>query len=133
MATRGAVDQRQCAVAAQRDPAAMHDAQQAVADGAAADARRRDATSAPVQWRGRSPMSTSVGITPQGPVPAINVPNTQDYPRLALTSPYFSTVPFAELLQPSVNEAVEAILPSLIPPYVQDAAETAVSQLAVLL
>jgi len=78
-------------------------------------------------------MSEAILLTPQGPVPAINVPNTQDYPRLALTSPYFSTVPFAELLQPSVNEAVEAILPSLIPPYVQDAAETAVSQLAVLL
>jgi len=77
-------------------------------------------------------MSTSVGITPQGPVPAINVPNTQDYPRLALTSPYFSTVPFAELLQPSVNEAVEAVLPGLIPPYIDQAAQDAVSQLAVL-
>lgn len=70
---------------------------------------------------------------PQGPVPAIGIPDSQDYPRLVFTAPYFQTVPLAELIEPAVTEAVEAALPSLVPPYVQDAANAAVQQLAVLI
>jgi hypothetical protein len=76
-------------------------------------------------------MSTST--TPQGPVPAIGVPDSQDYPRLVYAAPYFTQVPLAELIEPAVLEATEALLPSLVPPYVQDAADTAVQQQAVLL
>jgi hypothetical protein len=79
-------------------------------------------------------MSTTVTPqAPQGPVPAIGVPNSQDYPRLVFTAPYFETVPLAELIEPAVIEAVEGALPSLVPPYVQDAANAAVQQNAVLL
>jgi hypothetical protein len=79
-----------------------------------------------------SQTTTPSPLTPQGPVPAINIPNSQDYPRLVFSAPYFEQVPLAELIEPSVIEAIEAALPSLVPPYVQDAANQAVQQLAVL-
>lgn len=72
-------------------------------------------------------------ITPQGNMPAIGVPNSQDYPRLVFTSPYFETVAIAEIIQPSVTEAVENILPSLVPPYVDNAVLAGIQQYAVLL
>lgn len=75
----------------------------------------------------------SVPTTPQGPAPALGIPDSQDYPRLVFTAPYFETVPLAELIEPAVTEATEALLPSLVPPYVQSAAEAAVSTMAVLL
>lgn len=77
--------------------------------------------------------TTTTPTTPQGNVPALGVPNTQDYGRLVFTSPYFETIPIAEIIQPSVLEAVEGLLPSLLPQYVQDAANAAVAQQAVLL
>lgn len=77
--------------------------------------------------------TTPSPLTPQGAVPAIGIPNSQDYPRLVFTAPYFETVPLAELIEPSVIEAVEAALPSLVPPYVDAAAIAAVQQNAVLL
>src|SRR5215831_3930991 len=77
-----------------------------------------------------SPIPTQ---TPQGAVVALGIPNSQDYPRLVLTSPYFEGVPLAELIEPSVIEAVNNVLPSLVPPYVDQAAQAAVQQLAVLL
>jgi Chaperone of endosialidase len=79
-------------------------------------------------------MSTTIDPkTPQGPIPAIGVPNSQDYPRLVFTSPYFETVPLAELIEPAVIEAVESALPGLVPPFVSDAANAAVAQQAVML
>lgn len=69
---------------------------------------------------------------PQGAVVSIGV-ESHDIPRLVYTAPYFVEAPVAELIAPSVQESVEGMLPSLVPPYVQDAANTAVSQLAVLL
>lgn len=72
-------------------------------------------------------------ITPTGNMPAIGVPNTQDYARLIYAAPYFTTVPIAEIIQPSVTEAVENALPSLIPPYVDQAVLTGVQQYSVLL
>lgn len=72
-------------------------------------------------------------FAPQGPVPAIGIPNSQDYPRLVYTSPYFDTVPIAELIEPAAIEAIEAALPSLVAPYVDQAAQAAVQQSAVLL
>lgn len=78
-------------------------------------------------------MSANIPLTPQGNMPAVGIPNSQDYPRLVFTSPYFETVAIAEIIEPSVTEAVEAILPSLVPPYVDQAAQAAVQQLAVLL
>jgi hypothetical protein len=71
--------------------------------------------------------------TPQGPVVPLGIPDTQDYPRLVFAAPYFTTVAIADIIEPSVLEAVEGMLPSLVPPYVQDAANQAVQQLAVLL
>jgi hypothetical protein len=70
---------------------------------------------------------------PQGPMPAIGVPNSQDYPRLVFTAPYHQTVPLAELIEPSVLEAVESMLPGLVPPFVQAAADAAVAAQAVML
>jgi hypothetical protein len=78
-------------------------------------------------------MSTSTGTTPQGPIPAIGIPNSQDYPRLVFTAPRFEQVPLAELIEPAVLEATESLLPSLVPPYVNDAADAAVQAQAVLL
>jgi hypothetical protein len=79
-------------------------------------------------------MSTTIDPkTPQGNLPAIGIPLSQDYPRLVYTSPYFETVALAELIEPSVIEAVESALPGLVPPYVQDAANAAVAQQAVML
>lgn len=75
----------------------------------------------------------SVPQAPQGPVPAIGIPDSQDYPRLVFSAPYFNQVPLAELIAPAVTEAVEAQLPSLVPPFVDQAAQDAVNQLAVLL
>ena len=72
-------------------------------------------------------------ITPQGNVPAIGVPNTQDYARLVFSAPYFETIAIAEVIQPSVTEAVENALPSLIPPYVDNAVLAGIQQYAVLL
>ena len=78
-------------------------------------------------------MSTTVPKAPTGAVPAIGVPDSQDYPRLVYTAPYFAQTPLAELIEPSVIEAAEAVLPVLVPPYVQGAADAAVDQRAVLL
>lgn len=79
-------------------------------------------------------MSTTVSpLTPQGNVPAINVPASQDYARLVFAAPYFDTIPIAEILEPSVLEACESLLPGLVPPFVTDAAQQAVQDLAVLL
>lgn len=72
-------------------------------------------------------------LTPQGNMPAIGIPNSQDYARLIFAAPYFDQIPIAEIIQPSVTEAVEAALPSLVPQYVDAAAQAAVQQLAVLL
>lgn len=72
-------------------------------------------------------------ITPTGNVPAIGVPNTQDYARLIFSAPYFETIAIAEIIQPSVTEAVENALPSLIPPYVDAAVLAGVQQYSVLL
>ena len=77
-------------------------------------------------------MSTTTGTTPQGPVPAIGIPDSQDYPRLVYTAPYFQTVPLADLIEQPVLEAVEAALPALVPPYVDAAAAAAVNARAVL-
>lgn len=77
-------------------------------------------------------MSTTVGSVPQGPVVQLGIPDSVDIPRLVYCAPYFQQVPLAELIEPSVQEAVEALLPSLVPPYVSNAAEAAVQQLAVL-
>jgi len=73
-----------------------------------------------------------VPVVPQGPVPAIGIPNSQDYPRLVAGLPYFEPVAIAEIIEPSVLEAVEGMLPTLVPPYVTDAANTAVNNLAVV-
>lgn len=75
----------------------------------------------------------AIELTPQGAVPAIGIPNSQDTARLVFSAPYFDTVPIAEIILPSVEEAVQAILPSLVPPYVDQAAQAAVQQSAVLL
>jgi hypothetical protein len=75
----------------------------------------------------------TIELTPQGAVPAIGIPNSQDTARLVFSAPYFDTVPIAEIILPSVEEAVQAILPSLVPPYVDQAAQAAVQQSAVLL
>lgn len=72
-------------------------------------------------------------LTPQGNVPAIGIPNSQDYARLIFAAPYFDQIAIAEIIEPSVLEAVEAVLPALVPPYVDSAAQAAVQQLAVLL
>lgn len=71
--------------------------------------------------------------TPQGPVVALGVPDVQDYPRLVYVAPYFTTVPMADLFAPAVQEAVEGILPVVLPPFVDEAAQNAVNQYAVLL
>lgn len=72
-------------------------------------------------------------ITPTGNMPAIGVPNSQDYARLIFAAPYFEQIPIAEIIQPSVTEAVENALPSLIPPYVDAAVLAGVQQYSVLL
>jgi hypothetical protein len=77
--------------------------------------------------------TTDPSTAPQGAVPAINIPNSQDYPRLVFTAPYHETVPLAELIEPAVIEATEAVLPALVPPYVNTAVTAAVQQQAVLL
>ena len=78
-------------------------------------------------------MSTTTGTAPQGAVPAINIPDSQDTPRLVYAAPYFTTVPLAELIAPAVIEATEAALPALVPPYVNTAVTAAVQEQAVLL
>lgn len=94
--------------------------------------------------RGGSPMSTQMPtgappgvpeslITPQGNVPAIGIGTSQDYARLVYAAPYFTTVAIAEIIEPSVTEAVENVLPSLIPPYVDSAVLAGIQQYAVLL
>jgi hypothetical protein len=72
-------------------------------------------------------------VVPQGPVPAVGIPNSQDYPRLVYTAPRFEVVAIADIIAPSVLEACEALLPSLVPPYVDAAADAAVASLAVVL
>lgn len=78
-------------------------------------------------------MSSNIPHAPTGPMPAVGLPDSQDYPRLVFTAPYFEQYPLAELIEPAVVEATENILPSLVPPYVDAAAQAAVQQLAVLL
>ena len=77
-----------------------------------------------------SQVPTSV---PQGRVVSIGIPDSEDIPRLVFTAPYFTQVPLAELIEPSVIEAVNNVLPSLVPPYVDAAAQAAVQAQAVLL
>lgn len=72
-------------------------------------------------------------FVPQGNVPYINVPNTADYPRLVFSAPRFETVAIAEIIQPSVLEAVESVLPGLIPPYIQPAVDASIAAQCVLL
>ena len=76
-------------------------------------------------------MSTTTA--PQGPVVKLGIPDSQDIPRLVFAAPYFTQVPLAELIEPAVLEATEALLPTLIPPYVDAAVEAAVQNTAVLL
>jgi hypothetical protein len=78
-------------------------------------------------------MSAPIPHAPQGSIPAIGIPDSQDIPRLVYCAPYFQQVPLAELIEPSVIEAVEAALPALVPPYVDQAAQAAVQAQAVLL
>jgi hypothetical protein len=78
-------------------------------------------------------MSDTIAQAPQGAIPKLGIPDSMDIPRLVYAAPYFTTVPLAELIEPSVLEAVESMLPGLVPPYVQDAANTAVAQQAVML
>ena len=78
-------------------------------------------------------MSTTTGTAAQGAVPAINIPDSQDTPRLVFSAPYFEQVPLAELIAPAVIEATEAALPALVPPYVNAAATAAVQTQSVLL
>jgi hypothetical protein len=66
-------------------------------------------------------------------MPVIGIPNSQDIPRLIFSAPYFEQVPLAEMIAPTVTEATEALLPSLLPPFIDGAANAAVAQLAVLL
>src|SRR5262245_34586316 len=68
-------------------------------------------------------------LLPQGAA----IDSERDYPRLVFAAPYFTVVPIAEIIEPSVQEAVEGMLPSLVPPFVNDAANAAVANLAVLL
>ena len=72
-------------------------------------------------------------FVPQGPVPFIATtnPNTMDYPRLVYTAPRFEVVAIADIIEPSVLEACEALLPTLVPPYVNQAAIDAVNAMAV--
>src|SRR5215472_1174917 len=77
-----------------------------------------------------SQVPTSV---PQGRVVSIGIPDSEDIPRLVFTAPYFTQVPLAELIEPSVIEAVNNVLPSLVPPFVDAAAQAAVQAQAVLL
>src|SRR5215475_674064 len=77
-----------------------------------------------------SQVPTSV---PQGDVAFIGIPDSMDIPRLVYCAPYFQQLPLAELIEPSVVEAVNAVLPSLVPPYVDAAAQAAVQAQAVLL
>lgn len=78
-------------------------------------------------------MSSPIPHAPQGNMPAIGIPDSQDIPRLVFSAPYFEQVPLAELIEPAVIEAAEDILPSLVPPYVDAAAQAAVQAQAVLL
>jgi hypothetical protein len=71
--------------------------------------------------------------TASGNLPQLGIPTSQDYPRLVYMAPYFEMVALADVLAPSVQEAVEQMLPGLVPPYVQDAANEAVAAQAVLL
>lgn len=85
---------------------------------------------------GPSPEGVPPGapFVPQGPVPFIATtnPNTMDYPRLVYTAPRFEVVAIADIIEPSVLEACEALLPTLVPPYVNQAAIDAVNAMAVL-
>jgi hypothetical protein len=78
-------------------------------------------------------MSDTIAQAPQGAIPKLGIPDSMDIPRLVYAAPYFTTVPLAELIEPSVLEAVESALPGLVPQYVQDAANAAVAQQAVML
>jgi len=70
---------------------------------------------------------------PSGNTAFIGIPDSEDIPRLVYCAPYFQQVPLAELIEPSVIEAVNNVLPSLVPPYVDQAAQAAVQAQAVLL
>ena len=70
---------------------------------------------------------------PSGNTAFIGIPDSEDIPRLVYAAPYFQQVPLAELIEPSVIEAVNNVLPSLVPPYVDAAAQAAVQAQAVLL
>lgn len=78
-------------------------------------------------------MSSNIPHAPTGAMPAVGIPDSQDYPRLVFTAPYFEQYPLAELIEPAVIEATENVLPSLVPPYVDAAAQAAVQAQAVLL
>jgi hypothetical protein len=72
-------------------------------------------------------------LAARGPLPNIGIPNSQDYARLVFAAPYFDMIPIAEMIEPAAIEAIEAALPSLVAPYVDQAAEAAVQRSAVLL
>lgn len=71
--------------------------------------------------------------TPSGPMPYLAYPATADYPRLVYSAPRFEIVAIADIIEPSVMEAVQGMLPTLVPPYVTAAANAAVQSLAVQL
>lgn len=77
------------------------------------------------------PAPAGVIGTPSGPMPYLATAETKDYPRLVFSAPRFETIAIADIIQPSVTEAVQAVLPSLVPPYVTAAANDAVNALAV--
>lgn len=56
----------------------------------------------------------------------------EDFPRLVFTAPYFEQAPLAELFEPAVIEAAKDVLPGLVQPAADQAAEEAVRQLAVM-
>lgn len=76
---------------------------------------------------------TDLPTLPTGNAQALGVPNSMDYPRLVYSAPYFTTVAIAEIIEPSIAEALEDLLPTMIPPYVDQAALEAVQENAVLL
>src|SRR5215469_3803409 len=80
----------------------------------------------------RIPAPPGVTATPSGPMPGPWLSyDSKDYPRLVFSAPRFEVIAIADIIQPSVLEAVQGMLPSLVPPYVTQAAQDAVNALAV--
>lgn len=55
---------------------------------------------------------TGTPLMPDGGVPIIGIPNSQDYPRLGFTAPYFGMVPFADTIPLTPNATVQTVLGS---------------------